>query len=133
MRTLGLVTSVLPSRSQFLAEADRSLRDARMLAEACGWRLSWHVAVDGPGEISQIVPDTMVHLAARRGIAAARNAAMVLADVEWVLPLDADDTLDPDGLVAVLDLLAKLAPEVGWLSANRLLMTGERTPHWRSK
>lgn len=133
MRTLGLVTSVLPSRSQFLAEAARGLLAARALAEAHGWRLSWHVAIDGPGEMPKIVSDTVVNLAARRGIAAARNVALAMADVEWVLPLDADDTLDPDGLVAVLVLLAGLAPEVGWLSANRLLMTGERTPHWRSE
>jgi cellulose synthase/poly-beta-1,6-N-acetylglucosamine synthase-like glycosyltransferase len=133
MRTLGLVTSVLPSRSQFLAEAARGLLDTRTLAEAHGWRLSWHVAVDGPGEIPQVSPDTVAHLAARRGIAAARNVALTMADVDWVLPLDADDILDPDGLVSVLDLLSVLSPDVGWLSANRLLVTGERTPHWRSE
>jgi hypothetical protein len=131
MRTLGLVTSVLPSRSQFLEETARSLLDARTLAGARGWQLSWHVAVDGPGEIPQVTSDTVTHLAARRGIAAARNVAMAMTDADWILPLDADDVLDPDGLVAILDLLMALGPDVGWLSANRLLMMGERTPHWR--
>src|SRR6266545_4683431 len=133
MRTLGLVTSVLPSRGQFLAEAARTLLAARSLAEAHGWRLTWHVAVDGPGEVPHITPDTIARLATRRGISAARNVALAMADVEWVHPFDADDTLDSNGLVTILDLLAGSALEIGWLSANRLLMTGERTPHWRSE
>lgn len=133
MRTLGVVTSVLPCRSQFLAEAARSLLEVRMLAEAHGWQLSWHVAIDGSGEIPQIAPDTMARLATRRGISAARNVALAMAEVEWVLPLDADDALESAGFASVLDLLAALSPDIGWLSANRLLITGERTPHWRSE
>lgn len=133
MQTLGLVTSVLPSRSQFLPDAARSQLEARVLAEAHGWRLSWHVAIDGPGEIPHITPDTMVRLAARRGIAAARNVALAMAGGDWVLPFDADDLLDPAGLMAGLDSLTGLGSEVGWLSANRRLTTGERTPHWRTE
>jgi Glycosyl transferase family 2 len=133
MRTLAIVTAALPSRSKFLTEVGENIADAKRLASESGWRLSWHVTLDGPGNTPEVDPDRTTRLAARRGVCAARNAALTTVDSAWVTPLDADDLFHVTGLTALLGILEQVDPELGWVSANRLLLTGEHTAHWRSQ
>ena len=133
MGSLTVVTAVLPARAQFLAQAASSVAAARQLGSAAGWQIRWSVTVDGPGDVPTVHPDHLVRLAARRGVSTARNAALIGADTDWALPLDADDILDLDGLPGLLGVLDTVGEDIGWVSANRLLMTGQRTPHWRDQ
>lgn len=132
VQSLGIVTPVLPARSAHLGDAGRCVDEIRAKSAQIGWRVTWHVAVDGPGEIPAISPDHMIRNSGRRGIPASRNAVLATVDAEWATPLDADDLFDTDGVLAILTGLSRASKEVGWISANRLLVTGERTPHWRA-
>ncbi len=63
-----------------------------------------------------------------RGLAAARNTGFEQARAEWVLPLDADDLLEPVCLEALLDL-ARREPSADALF-GRLRYFGARTGVW---
>lgn len=66
-----------------------------------------------------------------RGLAAARNTGFGKARAEWVLPLDADDLLEPIALEVLLDLQAR-EPEADALF-GRLRYFGARTMIWRTE
>ena len=60
----------------------------------------------------------------------ARNTALPTVEAEYLLKLDADDVLNPEGVAATIHQLEK-NPDAGWAAANMLIHgTGERTEHW---
>ena len=129
--SVDLLTPVLPRRSRYLPAAGSSilsaLNDSRLAVS-----LGWVVAVDGPGKIPEIGVEaaTVVWLGQRSGCATARNLALGASHADWVTPLDADDTLDIDGLAAIAASLPTLDPSIGWIAANRLLFDGRHSAHW---
>lgn len=107
-----------------------SVHATRRHLDPAGIELEWIVCLDGPAT----APDNADHVVSwrvGRGVAAARNAALAAATGDWITPLDADDLLDPAGLLAATHTAATAAGSVGWLGGNRLLTDGTRTPHWR--
>lgn len=130
--SIDIITAVLPSRSQYLADTDRSVQAARAAASRVGWSVRWIIAIDGPGQIPVVDADTVVRLPTHRGTAVARNLALARSTCEWSAPLDADDTLDAVGFTSLLERMNSESGQLGWFSVNRRLMTGEKTPHWRS-
>lgn len=129
--TLSVLTPVLPERSRYLPEAAASVDVVRKVASALGWQLDWVVVIDGPGDVWSLEVDAhTIRLPARAGVAAARNIGLSIASGDFVLPLDADDVLDPDGVAKVL---AGLSQDEGWVATNRVLLDGTRTPHWNDR
>ena len=64
------------------------------------------------------------------GASVARNTALPTVEAEYLLKLDADDVLNPEGVAATIHQLEK-NPDAGWAAANMLIHgTGERTEHW---
>lgn len=126
MRTLDIITAVLPSRAKYLQETERSVQEAlSSLPE--GWQGRWSLAVDGPGQIPHV--DQPYFLFTQQvGVAVARNTALRQEKGDWILALDGDDLIDPKGLS---DLLCDpLLEKFRWLSSNRLLTNGAETAHW---
>lgn len=66
-----------------------------------------------------------------KGLSEARNAGFELAQTEWVLPLDADDKIDPTYIEKVLDA-AKANPEVSIVSTDALFF-GIGEGFWKTK
>lgn len=89
---------------------------------SAGYHLLWVVVIDGPGTIPEIDwPDRTTLLAepVHGGTAATRNRGLAACHPGWVLPLDADDTIEARGLVEVLADQATL-DHVGWMAVNRV-------------
>lgn len=133
MRTLSLLTAALPAKTQYLAETGESVANAKREAAGRGWSIRWIIVLDGPGDAPGAESaDLVVRMPRQRGITAARNAALARADSEWVAPLDADDLVDGAGLSKLLEFIDTCSEEdLGWIGANRTLISGERTPHWK--
>jgi glycosyl transferase family 2 len=132
------LTPVLPGRSRHLAQTASSVAAAITQLRDIGCRASWIVVVDGPGRIPKVnVEHQLIRLGERRGVAAARNVALATASPGWIVPLDADDILVPEGLCEVLSKHPwaddKSSPTaIKWISTNRLFFNGRQTAHWRN-
>ncbi len=129
---LSIVTAVLPTAADHLAATARSVATARSAIARAGWNTTWVVVIDGPGPLPQLdwpEETTVRSLPVHAGTSTARNRALRECRPGWVLPLDADDLLDADGLVEVLTDTQALN-DAGWIAFNRVLADGRRTPHW---
>lgn len=128
---LDIITAVAPRLSEYLPKTAASVTRAAHAIGAAGWSLRWLICVDGPGELPEFdaTHAQMIRLPVCGGVSAARNHALAAAyQAGWSMPLDGDDEIEADGLVALLTdpVLAR----VGWASANRVLHDGAKTPHW---
>jgi len=137
-----VLTPVAVDRAGWLVAAAVSVQRARELLVGSGVEVEWVVCRDGLSsagggpartQFDVMPPDRLVGWRTRRGIAAARNAALAVANGDWVVPLDADDELDPDGMLAAAAAVRGRPSELGWLGCNRLLIDGSRTPHWQDE
>lgn len=127
MTSIAVVTPVAPNRSQWLVEL---AADVSGLRAAVGDRhvIQWVVCADSNEALSVDGADN-VCTGLPGGPAVARTRALVAAKCDWVFPVDADDRLDLNGVVAVLDRLDGLPASVGWVGAGRVLVDGTPTPH----
>lgn len=133
-QTLTLITAVDPGRCDYLGETAESVKTARVAVEACGWLLEWVVIFDGPTKtIIDYGADAVESLSKHSGIAQARNVGLGITTGAWVMPLDADDLLNAEGLTSVLRRVATQSQEVGWVAVNRTLMDGSKTLHWNTE
>jgi hypothetical protein len=118
---IAVITPVLPSRADFLGDAAASIERAR----AGGVNLEWVVTLDGAGEVPE-VQATVVRIARRSGVSNARNMALARCTAPLVTTLDADDTLDADGLIAGIETIRD---KCGWVGMSRTLVDGTPTAH----
>jgi len=128
---VDVITAVAPRLAEHLPETAESVRVASWIAEQMGWTLNWLVAIDGPGDVTVAAGDfvKVQRLPVASGASVARNYALTQATAEgWVMPLDADDTLDAQGLARLLS--DSVLEDVGWAAGNREFFDGERTVHW---
>lgn len=127
---VSVLTPVGAGLEAWLPAAGESVARCRGAAGRAGIELEWVVCSDGGADIGGCVADRVVRWRSTRGAPAARNGALAAASGDWVVPLDADDELDPDGFGALLSVVAGCGPSVGWVGANRVLLGGGRTAHW---
>ena len=130
---MSVVTPVGAGRAGWLPAAAASIDRARQLLAPAGIDLEWVACADGaalPALDPRIRPDQVVRWQVPRGISAARNAALASASGNWIVPLDADDELDPTGLHTLARIADQAPDAVGWIGANRVHLDGARTPHW---
>lgn len=129
---VSVLTPVGRARDGWLGETARSVLACRTAVRHQGVDVEWVVCHDGgaPGRDLPVQPDRVVVLAAPRGVSGARNAALAVATGDWVVPLDADDLLDPGGFAVLAGVLRRADPATGWVGCNRLLVDGGATPYW---
>lgn len=126
--SISIVTACLPAAAEHLHVAARSVH--RLREELAERRIEWVLVLDGPGDVDiPATTDRVVRLPTRRGVAAARNYALSVVSSELTVCLDADDQIEPAGAAAAAAVL-ETDPTLGWVAANRLLVTGEKTFHW---
>ncbi len=129
---ISALTPVGPGRDRWMGETAASVLACRAAVGGTAVDVEWVVCLDGaplPDHLP-VEPDRLVTLAATRGLPSARNAALAAATGDWVVPLDSDDLLDPDGFAAVARALQQADAGTGWVGCNRLLVAGDRTPYW---
>lgn len=127
-RTVHLVTAVAVELADHTDATAASVEALRAALGELHWRVRWIACVDGPEHVAALGPaDRVIHQPARSGVSACRNAALAVADDGWVFRLDADDELDIDGWVQLVE-----HPRFGaadWCATN-VTIDGEPSPHW---
>lgn len=125
--SVSFVTPVLPGRAEHLPDTGSSVEAARLILAACGHDSEWIVAVDGPGKLDSVAGATIVTSPLQVGAACARNLALASAGGEWLVPVDADDLVEGDGVLACLR--AAGLGSLKWVGASRTRIDGTATPH----
>jgi len=132
-----LITSLLPSKEEYLPECIRSVFEQRV---PDGWRIQWIIMLDGGDEsdrsnVAQLCqseglsPDVLVQigvLSRNRGIPICRNLALASAEGKYVRAIDGDDIL-PEGAVERDIQVLEDHLEIGWCTSAtfNLLADGE--------
>lgn len=130
-RGVSIVTACLPTASDHLAACAASVAAAR--AELRDITVEWVVAIDGPGTVRGTEQaDLVITLPERRGVSVARNYAFAETTHDFTVVLDGDDEVVAHGIDAAVRRLVD-DPSLGWVAANRLLTTGEKTVHWHGE
>lgn len=125
---ISVITAIGPDPQPFVEEASESVRLLVDQAKTIGRSVEWLVALDaGATHLSLGATETII-LRGPSGIAATRNAALSKVRGEWVVPLDADDKLNGDGVLSAIEIACRNG--WSWVGANRRLIDGARTPHW---
>ena len=126
MHKLAIITAVAPDRADHLHETAQSVAQTRNHLN-----IQWIVVWDGVS--TQPVEHADAQLTTGKlcsGASVSRNTALPTVEAEYLLKLDADDVLNPEGVAATIHQLEK-NPDAGWAAANMLIHgTGERTEHW---
>jgi glycosyltransferase involved in cell wall biosynthesis len=128
---ISIITTTLPSRSQYLTELSLSVDKLKNTINQDLFSIEWVVIQDGKGEIPLLKNiDKHIILESQKGISIARNVGLSQSTGDWVMPVDADDTINVSGVISIISKIIIEQDAFGWFSANRLLMSGEKTPHW---
>lgn len=121
---LSVITACLPSKAEFLAETAASIPH-RLNMDSKTWDVEWILVLDGKGNMPPFVnktPTIIMQTGHREGVSAARNRALLASTGEWIVNLDGDDKLIPDGLNMVAETIED-NNNVGW-AAGVLLNNG---------
>ena len=119
---LTLLTPVAERAPQWLGELADDVAELRRRVGR-EHRIEWIVCADGASFVT--APGaSATHVGWAGGAAVARTRALSVAQGEWVLPMDADDRIDIDGVTAVLAILLGVSSDVGWAGAARVLVDG---------
>lgn len=126
---LSVITPVAPASLQFLEEAAKSVESLR--SEIL---MEWVICIDGSTELTlpNICPAKIIKCPSRWGVAGARNIGLSHAKGKYILPLDADDMLVPEGVMNLISIL-KASKSHGWIAGNRIYFDSTLTPHWISE
>lgn len=125
---LTIITTSFPPSAAHLAATSASIAEAQATFPG---KLYWHLMVDGPGEVPEFpVPASSViqRSGSHIGLPSARNLVLAQVKTKWVMPLDHDDLLRPEGLSALWSSLGET--ESAWLAGNVEMVHGGRSPHY---
>jgi glycosyltransferase involved in cell wall biosynthesis len=124
---IGVVTALGRREYDLLELAGQSLAGLADVARADHAGLEWVICLDGLGvDQEQIVrdcvsrsavPARVVSNSEEGGPGPARNAALAHITAPWLLTLDSDDTIRPDGVIALLDALDG-HPDAAWAAGR---------------
>lgn len=124
---ITIVTALHPDRAKHIDETAESIQELRKHLE-----INWVLAWDGEPAVALDGPDYQIQSPRNVGISACRNLTLPYITTEFTTPLDGDDLIRPAGVIDALDRLRSNL-NLGWISLNRTLVDGTRTPHWRQE
>lgn len=108
MPKISIITCVLPSKSEYIKDAWKSIRTQKLPKK---WSFEWLIQVDGPEKISfNLDNDPRIKKSynmRRMGPAISRNTALAGANGQLIKILDADDQLTKNQLAREIDLFQK--------------------------
>lgn len=131
MTSVTIITACLATSADYIKECEASVNRLKNVTSLnIQWVLVWDGAVNGaPVETTA---DVVLVLRKQRGVATARNIALTAATGEYLINLDGDDEIDMAGVEEAIKVLEE-ETELGWVAANRVLTTGEKTVHWHGE
>jgi glycosyltransferase involved in cell wall biosynthesis len=112
---VSILTACLPSSSEFLQRTASSIPSS-IVTRLGTVDTEWVVCFDGPGNVPSVTaPTKTIFLTAssHEGISPARNRALLASSGEWIVVLDADDTLIKSGVKTLLEHIVA-NPTLGW-------------------
>lgn len=118
---VDVLTAVLPEKSEHLGDTARSVLKVRGELAEHGVAVRWHLVFDGPADLVGFEPavaeaaDRVLTLPRRCGASTARNSGLVGCDTGLLMPLDGDDILRSEGVLAAVELLSS-RPDLGWVA-----------------
>jgi glycosyltransferase involved in cell wall biosynthesis len=123
------LTPIDPRRQHFLRDTADSVHRAQAVLKHAGVTTEWVVCFDGPGEEdpAAAAASAVVRCANQGGPAAARTSALARSAGRWICPVDADDRIEAEGVLAAIEALRDA--ELGWAGLSRTLLDGSATPH----
>jgi glycosyltransferase involved in cell wall biosynthesis len=120
MKIISIITSVLPSKSDWLAETWASVAEQPL---PLGWALEWILQVDGTETLKVDLPsDPRIKKqvnAATFGPAVSRNVGLARSVGDLIKVLDGDDQLTDSSLQRDIEILSS-HPDVGWVTSSVL-------------
>lgn len=104
MPLLSVITAAYQPKRDYLLQAWESLVNSQHLGD---WEWEWCIQEDGlkPDAREWLPPDERIHYEANTvhvGAAATRNAALARARGTWIMNLDCDDWLLPEGMATLI-------------------------------
>jgi hypothetical protein len=132
---LTVLTAADPSRLAHFGQLTASVNETRLALKGLQSEIEWIVALDGTNANSTVNLSNaiVIELGVHQGVAAARNHALVRSSGHWIMPVDADDTLAPRGVMEAVRSLVE-DDSIAWLATNRVLLSDHSpTKRWISE
>ena len=115
---LSIITTVLPEKSDYIKETDESIKKIKKKLLKANISMEWIVVVDGENNIPNIRnADKIITNHSHQGISVSRNKALNESLGQWIMPLDADDTLQEEAEQFIKQTLL-LPSHIGWVMSN---------------
>lgn len=124
------MTSTYPATSRYLSEAAESVQ---ALSDEFPDFLAWILVVDGPGDVNiPALPagTTVLRTGPHRGLPVSRNTALAHVKTDWLMPLDHDDVVCVDGVLALWQQAHMTSFD--WLAGNVQILDIGPSPHYSS-
>ena len=131
---LSIITPCHAPAYKYLPDAGNSIAQLR---EQAGYMIEWIIAPDGAlpddADFSDLADHKMLPAGKKMGSSAARNCALACSVGDYIFPLDADDVLEPAGVIEAVSHLQN-SHNLNWVAGNRLAYpSGKHTWHWQDQ
>jgi glycosyltransferase involved in cell wall biosynthesis len=115
----SFITYVLPEKKYCLKDMQKTIKDIKKELKKDNISMEWIIMVDGESDEYNLKhADKVIKNYSQQGISISKNKALDEAVGEWIVPIDANETLHPES-INILLLTAKQSPEIKWIISNK--------------